>query len=245
MWGAVARAAGGMLKGGVMKIAANKLLNRKKKQPQQQQQPPSDGGGGDVGGAIVPAGSSAIIPTGVKSSALAISQTSAGGGGGQDLEGTVLRIKTSVINVENLLAGSAVLQEKQREDQRKAREAAEASAREGQLEKPKDKKQKFRIPQPKVVKSFWQKIMSFIMNTILGFITVSLLPFMDKMGPVVKMLVGIGEFYLNYLGLWFNALVTAVDWVYKLVDGARKWVGDTFGEQAVEWFDKLSSALNT
>ena len=83
------------------------------------------------------------------------------------------------------------------------------------------------------------------MNTILGFITVRLLPFMDKMGPVVKMLVGIGEFYLNYMGWWFNALVTAVDWVYKLVEGARKWIGDTFGEQAVEWFDKLSSALNT
>ena len=58
---------------------------------------------------------------------------------------------------------------------------------EPEVEKPKDKKQKFRIPQPKVVKSFWQKIMSFIMNTLLGFITVRLLPFMDKMAPVVKM----------------------------------------------------------
>ena len=101
---------------------------RGRKQRPQQQQPPSDGGGVDTGGAIVPAASSAIVPMGVKSSALAISQTPAGGGGGQDLEGTVLRIKTSVIKVENLLAGSAALQEKQREDQRKAREAAAAAA---------------------------------------------------------------------------------------------------------------------
>ena len=226
---------------------AGKMLGRGKKGKGPQQQDPSSGevGGEDTGGALVKGGSSAIIPTGVKSSALAISQTSAGGGGGQDLEGTVLRIKTSVIKVENLLAGSAALQEKQREDQRKAREAAEASAREGQLEKPKDKKQKFRIPQPKVVKSFWQKIMSFIMNTVLGFITVRLLPFMDKMAPVIKLLVGIGEWALKISGWIFNALVTAVDWVYKLVEGARKWVGDTFGEQAVVWFDKLSGALNT
>ena len=221
--GAIAFAGGGAkaaLKAGATQAVkgagrkmAGKMLGRGKKGqgPQQQPQSPSGEGGGDVGGSIVPAGSSAIIPTGVKSSALAISQTSAGGGGGgQDLEGTVLRIKTSVIKVENLLAGSAVLQERQREDARKAKEAADAAAAEGKLEKPKDKKQKFSIPQPKVVKSFWQKIMSFITNTLLGFITVRLLPFMDKMAPVVKMLVGIGEFYLNYLGWWFNTLVLSL-----------------------------------
>ena len=226
--------------------AGKKMLGGgKKKQPQQQQQPPSDGGGGDVGGALVKAGSSAIIPTGVKSSALAISQTSAGGGGGQDLEGTVLRIKTSVIKVENLLAGSAALQEKQREDARKAKEAADAAAAEGQLEKPKDKKQKFTIPQPKIVKSFWEKMKAFFLNTLLGWITVRLLPFIDKMAPVIKLIVGIGSWILKIAGWVFNALVTAIDWAYKLYEGARKWVGDTFGEQALEWFDKLSGALNT
>ena len=245
-WGMILK---GAVKGLTRKAAVGagkKMLGGgKKKQPQQQQQPPSDGGGGDVGGALVKAGSSAIIPTGVKSSALAISQTSAGGGGGQDLEGTVLRIKTSVIKVENLLAGSAALQEKQREDQRKAREASEATSREGKLEKPKDKKQKFSIPQPKVVKSFWEKMKAFFLNTLLGFITVRLLPFMDKMAPVIKLLVGIGEWALKIAGWAFNVLVTAIDWAYKLYEGGRKWVGDTFGEQALVWFDKLSGALNT
>ena len=229
---------------GAGKKMAGKMLGRDKKQ-QQQQQPPSDGGDGDEGGSLVKAGSSAIVPMGVKSSALAISQTPAGGGGGQDLEGTVLRIKTSVIKVENLLAGSAVLQEKQREDARKAKEAADAAAAEGQLEKPKDKKQKFTIPQPKIVKSFWEKMKAFFLNTFLGFITVRLLPFLDKIAPVIKLLVGIGEWVLKIAGWVFNALVTAIDWAYKLYDGARKWVGDTFGEQAVVWFDKLSGALNT
>ena len=213
--------------------------------PQQQDPSSGDVGGEERGGALVKAGSSAIIPHQVQSSALAISQTPAAGGEGGDLEGTVLRIKSSVIKVENLLAGSVVVQEKQKEEARKAAEEAEGAAREGELEKPKDKKQKFRIPQPKVVKSFWQKIMSFIMNTLLGFITVRLLPFMDKMAPVVKMLVGIGEFYLSYMGWWFNTLVTAIDWVTKLVGKARDWIGDTFGEQALEWFDKFSGALNT
>ena len=235
------------VKGAGRKMAGKMLGRGKKGQgPQQQPQSPSGGGGGgeDVGGSLVPAGSSAIIPTGVKSSALAISQTSAaGGGGGQDLEGTVLRIKTSVIKVENLLAGSAVLQERQREDARKAKEAADAAAAEGKLEKPKDKKQKFSIPQPKVVKSFWQKIMSFITNTLLGFITVRLLPFMDKMAPVIKLLVGIGEWALKISGWIFNVLVTAVDLAYEMVGKVRKWVGNTFGEEAVVWFDKLTGVL--
>ena len=229
--------------GAGMKLAGKMLGRGKKGQYPHQQQSPSDGGDGD-GGGLAQAGSSAIIPTGVKSSALAISQTPAGGGGAQDLEGTVLRIKTSVIKVENLLAGSAALQEKQIEDARKAKEAADAAAAEGKLEKPK-KKQKFTIPQPKIVKSVWEKMKAFFLNTLLGFITVRLLPFMDKMAPVIKLLVGIGEWALKIAGWAFNVLVTAIDWAYKLYEGGRKWVGDTFGEQALVWFDKLSGALNT
>ena len=126
----------------------------------------------------------------------------------------------------------------------KAKEAADAAAAEGKLEKPK-KKQKFTIPQPKIVKSFWEKMKAFFLNTLLGFITVRLLPFMDKMAPVIKLLVGIGEWALKIAGWAFNVLVTAIDWAYKLYEGGRKWVGDTFGEQALVWFDKLSGALNT
>ena len=240
-WGMLLKgAAKGLTRKAAVGAGKKMLGGGKKKQPQQQQQPPSDGGGGDVGGPLVKAGSSAIIPHKVKSSALAISQTPAGGGGGQDLEGTVLRIKTSVIKVENLLAGSAALQEKQREDQRKAREAAEASAREGQLEKPKDKKQKFTIPQPKVVKSFWEKMKAFFLNTLLGIITVKLLPFLDKLAPVIKLLGGIVDWALKIAGWAFNALVTAVDLAYGLYDKARGWVGNKFGEDGLKWFDKLS-----
>jgi len=243
-WGMLLKgAAKGLTKKAAVGAGKKMLGGGKKKQPQQQQQPPSDGGGGDVGGAIVPAGSSAIIPTGVKSSALAISQTPAGGGG-QDLEGTVLRIKTSVIKVENLLAGSAVLQEKQREDQRKAREAAEAAAREGQLEKPK-KKQKFSIPAPKVVKSFWEKMKAFFLNTLLGFITVRLLPLMDKLAPIINGLAKVGSWILGFAGWALNVLVTAIDLAYGLYDKARGWVGNTFGEEGLKWFDKLSDVAKT
>ena len=244
-WGMLLKgAAKGLTKKAAVGAGKKMLGGGKKKQPQpQQKQPPSDGGGEDTGGALVKAGSSAIIPTGVKSSALAISQTPAGGGGGQDLEGTVLRIKSSVIKVENLLAGSAALQEKQSEDARKAKEAAKAKAAEGELEKPK-KKQKFSIPAPKPIKSFWEKMKTFFLNTFLGFVTVRLLPFIKKMEPVIKVLAAVGSWILKIGGWVLNALVTAIDWAYKLYDSARKWVGDTFGEQALKLFDKLSNGLN-
>ena len=226
-WGMLLKgAAKGLTRKAAVGAGKKMLGGGKKKQPQQQ--PPSDGGGGDEGGSLVKAGSSAIVPMGVKSSALAISQTPAGGGGGQDLEGTVLRIKTSVIKVENLLAGSAALQEKQREDQRKAREAAEASAREGQLEKPKDKKQKFRIPQPKVVKSFWEKMKAFFLNTFLGFITVRLLPLMDKLAPIINMAAKVGKWILWLAGWGLNVLVSAIDLAYGLYDKARGWVAVSY-----------------
>ena len=248
-WGTLLKtAAKGLTKkavAGAGKKMAGKMLGRGKKKQPQQQQPPSDGGGEDTGGSLVKAGSSAIVPMGVKSSALAISETSAGGGGGQDLEGTVLRIKTSVIKVENLLAGSAALQEKQRQDARKAKEAADAAAQEGELEKPKDKKQKFSIPKPKIVMSFWKKMKNFFLNTLLGFITVRLLPFVDKLKPIIMTMVRVGEWILNFVGMALNILVTAIDWAYKLVGKARNWVGDTFGEQALVWFDKLSGGLKT
>ena len=243
------KAAVGAVKGAGKKMAG-KMLGRGKKGkgdqgPQQQDPSSGDVGGEERGGPLVKAGSSAIIPHQVQSSALAISQTPAAGGEGGDLEGTVLRIKSSVIKVENLLAGSVAVQEKQKEEARKAAEEAEGAAREGELEKPKGKKQKFSLPKPKVVKSFWEKIMNFFMNTILGFITVRLLPFVKHLAPVVKLLVGIGEWALKISGWIFNALVTAIDWAYKLYEGGRKWIGDTFGEQALEWFDKLSGAINT
>ena len=243
-WGMLLKgAAQGLTRKAAVGAGKKMLGGGKKKQPQQQ--PPSDGGGGDEGGSLVKAGSSAIVPMGVKSSALAISKTPAGGGGGgQDLEGTVLRIKTSVIKVENLLAGSAALQEKQREDARKAREASEAAGREGQLEKPK-KKQKFSIPAPKVVKSFWEKMKAFFLNTLLGFITVRLLPLMDKLAPIINGLAKVGSWILGFAGWALNVLVSAIDLAYGLYEKARGWVGNTFGEEGLKWFDKLSDVAKT
>ena len=74
----------------------------------------------------------------------AIQQTPAAGGveagGTETLEGTLINIKSSVVNVNTLLKGSYVLQKQQLENQRQAAEKVERKGDEADLEKGKDKK---------------------------------------------------------------------------------------------------------
>ena len=123
----------GAAKGAAKKIATDKLLNRKKKTDARRAA--AQKVMGEEQGAEVKGGALAVIPKAplVPSPGGAIQKYTGGDqqqSGGDNLEGTVLRIKTSVIEVEKLLGNSVALQKKQIDDQRKAREAAQQAAAE-------------------------------------------------------------------------------------------------------------------
>ena len=172
-WAALGKAAMGAVKGKAKQIATDKLLNRKKKtdarRASAQKVMGGEEGGGEKGGAIVKA---KMAPMPLARSTEAIGKTSAAGGGGEggseQIQGTLLKIKTSVIAVDTLLKGSYTLQQKQLEQQRLLEGKAEDAAAEEDLEK-KKKKGGPNVGKlvPKQVKSLWAKLLDFFTGVIL------------------------------------------------------------------------------
>ena len=169
MFAALGKVAVGAVKGKAKKIAADKLLNRKKKTDARRAKAQEVMGvGPEKGGAMVKAPSNALTNIPLADSVSAISKSSSGGGGSDDTaEGVALKIKTTVIQVEKLLAGSVATQKKQLQAQKDAQEDAEFAKEEGDLEKklPKQSKSKFNIPVPG--KGMLATVVGFITNCLL------------------------------------------------------------------------------
>ena len=201
-WAALGKAAMGAVKGKAKQIATDKLLNRKKKTDArrasaQKMMGQDSGGGEEKGGAIVKA---QISPMPLAKSTEAIGKTPAAGGGeggAGNVEGTLLKIKTSVISVDTLLKGSYTLQQKQIEQQRLLEGKAEDAAAEEDLEK-KKKKGGPNVGKlvPKQVKSLWAKLLDFFTGIILGWVMVRLVDFLPALQKFVPLLAGLGSFLL-------------------------------------------------
>ena len=235
MWAALGKAAVGAVKGGVKKIATDKLLNRKKKTDARRAAAQKMMGGEEKGGAIVVKPKAALVhsPAGAIQKFSDNQQSS----GGEDLEGLVLHIKTSVISVESLLGNSVALQKKKLDDERKAREAAELGKAEKDLEK---KKPKAATKGPKLNlpgKGLLSSIMDFVINIAFGWIAVRLLKFAPQIAKILPAIGAVADFIINWGGKILNALATMIDWGYKLVELGRGAVKGVFGEEGAAKFD--------
>ena len=182
--------------------------------------------------------SSALVPFAAGAiTGAAVESTSSGG---DDVEEIAIRIKTNLISVEKLLKDSAAYRENIREQERIKKEKQEAADAEKNLEKGKPKKKnKFKLPVPREVKSFWGNIKDFLMKVFLA-------QFMDQIinmrGPLItvaKVLAKVANVALDIIGWIFNVVVTIVDGAYKLVDGMRGLVKNIFGEKGLEVFDSF------
>ena len=242
--GGAARVGGRALGTATRRIATRKLLNRRKRKAVQNVMQQEDGGGQESqerGGALAIRPTTSLIPAGPST----LTTSSNGGGSNKDIEDTVLHIKTTVVDVENLLGQSYAFKEKAREEERKRKEKASAEKQEDKLEKDKGKESKFQIPKPKVVMSFWERMKKFFINTFLGFIAVRLIPLIPVLMNIIPPLVKGAEFLINFAGVILNGFMTLIDWGYKIYDAARNWIGDTFGEGAAKLFDGLMGVINT
>ncbi len=266
-WAALGKVALGVVKGGAAKkaalsaakgmavektkkIAKDKLLNRKKKTDKRREAAQKMMGGEEGGGGEQKGGALAVRPT----AALVQSPTSAiekytgdqqeVGGGGEDLEGVVLRIKTSVIQVEKLLGNSVALQKKQIDDKRKAREAAETGKAEADLEKKKPKGIKLKGPKIKMPgKGILGSIMDFVSNIIFGWVMVRMVDWMPKLAKLLPILGAIFDGYIAYAGFILKSLGTLIDWGYKLVQLGKGLVTSVFGEEGAKKFDTFMTNI--
>ena len=246
MWAALGKAAVGGMKAGAKKIATDKLLNRKKKTDARREKAQEVMGvGPEKGGAMVKAPSSALANVPLADSVSAISKSSSGGGGGSDdsVVGVALKIKTTVIEVEKLLAGSVALQKKVLQTQKDAQEDAEFKQEEADLEKkvPKKAKSKFKIPIPG--KGMLASLIGFVSNVALGFLAVKLFEWMPKLMWLVKTLQVVVDVIGN-IAVWvLDIFSTIVDWGYKLVSGLEGMVKNVFGEEGAKKFETFMTNL--
>ena len=245
MFAALGKVAVGAVKGKAKKIAADKLLNRKKKTDARREKAQEVMGvGPEKGGAMVKAPSSAMANIPLADSVTAISKSSSGGGGSDDsVVGVALKIKTTVIQVEKLLAGSVAVQKKQLQAQKDAQEDAEFAKEEGDLEKklPKESKSKFKIPVPG--KGMLATVVGFITNVAFGFIIVKLMDFLPKLQGILPV---IGEWvdgFFDIAGKVLNIFATVIDFGYKLVDGLGGLVTNVFGEEGAKKFEIFMTNL--
>ena len=105
----------------------------------------------------------ATVP--LSTSVSSIQQHTGGGveeGGTETLEGSLIKIKSSVISVDSLLKGTYTLQQKQLADQKQAAEKVERKGDEADLEKGKKKGPGVGKLVPKKVKSFLARFIRFL-----------------------------------------------------------------------------------
>jgi len=160
------------------------------------------------------------------------------------LTGTLKSIKSQFISSEKLLKSSLKVQQKRIDSKRKNSEREKFINYEKVLERPLGF-----LGRP--IKSttkrlgFLDSLKGFIVNVLLGFLTLRLLKYLPKLKEVFVTILKAGNFIIEISGKILDGLVTFVDYGYKGYDHARKIVGKIGGEKAIESMDKLSSQMNS
>ena len=155
-----------------------------------------------------------------------------------------LHIKRTTIEVATLLKGSLVLDKMRAKNKKKTQEQLKRTKAEDQLEK--DNKGKFNLPIPgaKKVKSLWERIKNFFLTVFLGFIAIKLAPLLPHLLKALPLIIGAGNFIINFAVGFVDVLGTALDAAYDAYDWTREKITDKFGEGSGEKFDSFMGTLN-
>ena len=233
---------GGAIKGGVKRVATNKLLNRRKKRGGREEIQAGEGQPtiGEGRSRIRP--SSPLVPESFSASPQQITEASSSPGKTETLEGTALRIKHSVVQIDNLLKGSLVA-DKVKDDVRKQREDDKRDIEEKELEK-QSKNRRFERFIPKPVKSLWGRLVKFISTVFFGWIALQLVDQIPLLLNLVKALNSVVNFIVNWGGKFFNAVISFIDFGYSLYDGLAMKIEEQFGPEGLKNFENLTSIFN-
>ena len=97
-----------------------------------------------------------------------------------------------------------------------------------------------KLPKPK---SFFERILSGI-ATMIGYgLLMRLLPFVDQLKPILMGVINALKFILDIGGKILNGLITFVSWGMDAYDATVGWIGDTFGEDALNAVTSISDKL--
>ena len=200
--------------------------------------------GGDKGGVDIPASQQTINVTPLGS------DSPVGPSGGSGDVKIVQDISVAVSAIAESMKGGLVLKEKAAAKARKAAERDKRAAQEVETEKPDEPKKpddgmpKFKVPGAGLLSG----VFGFITKFIYGIVIMKLIEFLPKLKGLLGVLKGAGKvfnFLIDGVGFILDALITAVDFGYKLVDGAEKLVGKIFGEEGAEKFRTFTKNFTT
>ena len=155
------------------------------------------------------------------------------------LTGTFKSIKKQFIAKEKLIKSSLVTQKKRSDNKRKNAERERFIDYERLLER---KLNFLGKPIRSVGRKlgFLESLKKFIVNLLLGFITLRLLKYLPQLKGVLSTILRVGDFIIEMSGKLLNGLVTFVDKGYQAYDHAKKLIRNIGGEKAINAFDKLS-----
>ena len=162
----------------------------------------------------------------------------------EGVEDVLLRIQTNTISTEKLLKGSYAYKQKQQEENRKLLEKDKRDKKEDQIESREKKENKFKLPIPKQVKSFWEQLKSLFLAIFIGGFLGQIMKMRGPLSKIVRALAKVVDVIINIIGWIFNIVVTIIDAAYKLVDGMRGWVKNIFGEEGLAKFDSFLGWMN-
>ena len=153
----------------------------------------------------------------------------------------MVKISKDVTAIAEVMKSGLVLKDKAAQKERKAAEKDKRAAQESKTEKPKKPKKEsggFAEKIPGV--GLLSGIFGFITKFLYGVVILKLIELAPKLKGLLGILKGVGsgvfKFLTDFGGKLLNLLTSAVDFGYKLVDGAEKIVGKIFGEEGAEKF---------
>ena len=162
---------------------------------------------------------------------------------GESVQGSLLKIKSSVIRVDKILKKDF---QKEKRDVELTRRRAEKIFRK-KLENRVEQKDKLDKVAPKKISvpglSFLDSFKSFVSKVVLGFFAIKLLPLLPKLIPVA---IGLGKFvnfFINLGGRLLDGIITFVDFGFRAGEATNGFIKQIGGEKTAEIFSKFGGAI--
>ncbi len=148
----------------------------------------------------------------------------------QPIEGKLISIKKSVINIGKFLDRKKKQTEKQKENFRKRDQNFKRKKKEEKLEEPKKEWKKL-VPKKVPGLSFFDSIRKFVTTWILGFVAIKLIPLLPKLIPFVLRLGKVVNWFINIGGAFLSGFISFIDFGIKAQEATFGFLKTLGGEK--------------
>ena len=154
-------------------------------------------------------------------------------------------IHEKTINIEEVLKNTLKIQKEDIRDQRYEAKTKKRKSNENALEKAGKSGAKLAGGLFKPVQKGIGVVKNFIINTVLGMISLKLLKWLPKIIKFLAIAEPVFNWITNIAGVLLDAVASFIDLGYKAVDSVRGVVSNIFGEGGTKAFDKFTGIFTS